>query len=72
MGIGDIGFLQQNPVGKLLGGVGSGFNIGQNYKDASRANDARNMFAEAAQTGQVNPLLAAASPELFQQANANQ
>ena len=72
MGIGDIGFLQQNPANQLLGGVGSGFNIGQNFMDASRANDARNMFAEAAQTGQVNPLLAAASPELFQQANASQ
>ena len=72
MGIGDIGFLQQNPAQSFSGGVGFGLNTVKLLQDASRANDARNMFAEAAQTGQVNPLLAAASPELFQQANASQ
>ena len=72
MGIGQIGFLQSNPAGQLAGGFNSGFDTTRKVQDAFRGDDARNLFAQAAQTGQVNPLLAAASPQLFQQAQANQ
>jgi hypothetical protein len=65
--IGRIGFLQTNPIANLAQGFNTGFESVQNVMDTSRSNQARELFGQSVQAGQLNPLLAAASPELAQQ-----
>lgn len=67
MGIGDIGFLQSNPIDALTGGAQSGLNIGAGIQglinanqDRQRQEQARQLFGQA--TGSA---LAGVDPNLF-------